>query len=116
MVVAQGMRPETEVFEEDAAAVAKMLDSANAKAGKLLTSNVISQNAAVVVWCDGRRTALTDKTDKAFLIIESVDSRPADDLAKAIDVLAILAERYRGACLFAKAIATKDNPVLGSYE
>lgn len=217
VVVAWGMKPETEISAEDAAAIAKMLDAANGKASEWLTSDVVSQNAAVAVWrdayqkfktkkgarcsienlikrvlkgnpvqsitpavdlyntvsltyalpvggedidamegdirlgiteggdafralgdaqdaptlegelcyrddvgaicrCwnwrDGQRSALTDKTDKAFLIIESVDPGRSGDLAEAIDALAMLVERYLGARLFAKTLITKDNPVV----
>lgn len=61
-------------------------------------------------WRDGQRTALTDDSQKAFLIIESVDPERAEDLAVATDQLADLAQRYLGATVFAKEIITKDNP------
>ncbi len=61
-------------------------------------------------WRDGQRTALTDDSQKAFLIIESVDPERAEDLAAATDQLAELAQRYLGATVFAKEILTKDNP------
>ena len=53
-------------------------------------------------WRDGERTALTDESGKAFLIIESVDPARADDLV----------QRYLGADIFAKQIITRDNPTM----
>ncbi len=61
-------------------------------------------------WRDGERTALTDDSQKAFLIIESVDPSRSDDLDAAVDQLADLVQRYLGASIFAKQIVTRDNP------
>ncbi|MDE8703845.1 hypothetical protein PZH32_12885, partial [Adlercreutzia equolifaciens] len=61
-------------------------------------------------WRDGVRTALTDDSSKAFLIIESVDPARADDLAAATDQLADMVQRYLGADIFAKQIITRENP------
>ena len=63
-------------------------------------------------WRDGVRTALTDESAKAFLIIESVDPARADDLQAAIDELAALVENHLGATIFAKEIITHDNPTM----
>ena len=63
-------------------------------------------------WRDGERTALTDDSKKAFLIIESVDPARADDLAAATDQLAAMVQRYLGADIFAKQIVTRDNPTM----
>ena len=63
-------------------------------------------------WRDGERTALTDDSKKAFLIIESVDPAHADDLAAATDQLAAMVERHLGATIFAKQIITRDNPTM----
>ena len=63
-------------------------------------------------WRDGERTALKDGTQKAFLIIESVDPARADDLQAATDQLADLAKRYLGAQIFAKGIVTRENPAM----
>ena len=63
-------------------------------------------------WRDGQRTALNDDTDRAFLIIESVDPARSDDLAAATDLLAELMTTYLGADVYAKAIITKDNPTM----
>ncbi|MCI8451598.1 MAG: B3/4 domain-containing protein [Eggerthellaceae bacterium] len=63
-------------------------------------------------WRDGVRTALTDESAKAFLIIESVDPARADDLQAAIDELADLVESHLGATIFAKEVVTRDNPTM----
>ena len=56
------------------------------------------------------RTALTDDSKNAFLIIECVDPDRVDDLRAAIDEFANLIERYLGATIAAKQIVTKDDP------
>ena len=63
-------------------------------------------------WRDGERTALTDDSKKAFLIVESVDPARADDLAAATDQLAAMVQQYLGADIFAKQIVTRDNPTM----
>ena len=63
-------------------------------------------------WRDGERTALTDESGKAFLIIESVDPARADDLEAAVDQLADMVQRYLGADIFAKQIITRGNPTM----
>lgn len=63
-------------------------------------------------WRDGERTALTDESGKAFLIIESVDPARADELEAAVDQLADMVQRYLGADIFAKQIVTRDNPTM----
>ena len=217
IVVARGMKPTGEVAPEDAAAIARALAEANAKADQHLESNTISQNEVVAVWrdayqqfktkkgarcsienllkrvlkgnpvgsiapsvdiynavslahalpvggedidamvgdirlgiteggdafrplgededaptlegelcyrddtgaicrCwnwrDGERTALTDESGKAFLVIESVDPARADDLEAAVDQLADMVQRYLGADIFAKQIITRGNPTM----
>ncbi|MCI9129797.1 MAG: B3/4 domain-containing protein [Eggerthellaceae bacterium] len=61
-------------------------------------------------WRDGQRTALTDDSEKAFLIIESVDPERADDLQAAIDEMANMVQDKLGAIIFAKEVITKDSP------
>ena len=63
-------------------------------------------------WRDGERTALTDDSKRAFLIIESVDPDRADDLAAATDQLAAMVQQYLGADIFAKQIIARDNPTM----
>ena len=63
-------------------------------------------------WRDGQRTALTDDSRKAFLIVESVDLARADDLQAAIDELAELVSERLGATIFAKKVVTRDDPIM----
>lgn len=63
-------------------------------------------------WRDGERTALSDESNKAFLIIESVDPERADDLAAATDQLAEMVKEYLGADIFDKQIITRENPTM----
>ena len=53
-----------------------------------------------------------EDSEKAFLIIESVDPARADDLQAAIDELADLVEQHLGATVFAKKVVTADDPVM----
>ncbi|WP_165172108.1 B3/4 domain-containing protein [Adlercreutzia sp. ZJ242] len=67
-------------------------------------------------WRDGQRTALTDESSNALLVIESVDPSRADELAQAVDELAALIEQYLGGEIAAKAIITRDSPELAIDE
>lgn len=60
-------------------------------------------------WRDGVRTALTDDSSNAFLIVECVEPERVDDCRAAVDELAELVERYLGAAIAAKAIVTSDD-------
>lgn len=60
-------------------------------------------------WRDGQRTALTDESSKAFLIIESVDPARNDDLDSAIDELAKMVEKHLGATIFSKKVLTASD-------
>jgi membrane peptidoglycan carboxypeptidase len=59
---------------------------------------------------DGVRTALSDDSQNAFLVIECVDENRVDDLRAAVDEFAQLMERYLGATIEAKEIITRENP------
>ena len=63
-------------------------------------------------WRDGQRTALTDESAKALLVIESVDPARADDLQAAVDELADMVERHLDATIFAKKVVTREDPVM----
>ena len=60
-------------------------------------------------WRDGQRTALTDDSRNAFLIIECVEPARVDDCRAAIDELAELAERYLGATIAVKDVITSEH-------
>lgn len=47
-------------------------------------------------WRDGQRTMLTESTQNAFLIIESVDPSRSADLAAAVNMLAELSQQFLG--------------------
>lgn len=61
-------------------------------------------------WRDGQRTQLTDSTQTAVLIMESVDPERAGDLQAGFDELAALLERYLGATVQAKQVLTREQP------
>lgn len=60
-------------------------------------------------WRDGVRTALTDATRNAFLIVECVDPNRTEDCRGATDELAALVERHLGATIAVKELVTADN-------
>ena len=57
-------------------------------------------------WRDGQRTALTDTSKRAVLIIECVEPERIDDCRAAIDELSDLLERYLGATIVRKGLIT----------
>lgn len=59
-------------------------------------------------WRDGQRTALTDDSENAFLIVECVEAGRREDCAAATDELAGLVERYLGAEIAVKALVTSE--------
>ncbi len=61
-------------------------------------------------WRDGVRTALTDDSRNAFLVIECVEPERIADCRAAVDELAELVERYLGATTRVKALVTAENP------
>lgn len=61
-------------------------------------------------WRDGVRTALTDTSKNAFLVIECVEPDRAADCREAIEELAKLVERYLGATVKTTALVTADAP------
>lgn len=63
-------------------------------------------------WRDGQRSALTDESKNAFLIIENVDPTRTDNLNEALNEFAELMEKYMGATIEKKAIINKENPEL----
>ncbi len=63
-------------------------------------------------WRDGQRTALSDDSRDAFLVIESVDPGRSDDLAAAIDELGELVGRFLGGTVTARGTLTRESPEL----
>ena len=60
-------------------------------------------------WRDGVRTALTDDTRNAFLIVECVDPDRVEDCRAATDELASLIETHLGATIAVKDLITTDH-------
>lgn len=60
-------------------------------------------------WRDGVRTALTDTTRNAFLIVECVDPDRVEDCRAATDELAELIEAHLGATIAVKDLITTDH-------
>lgn len=60
-------------------------------------------------WRDGVRTALTDNTRNAFLIVECVDPKRIEDCRTATDELAAMVEQYLGATIAVKELVTNEN-------
>ena len=61
-------------------------------------------------WRDGQRTALTDDSANAVLVIERVDSARRADLEAALDEFAALMERYLGASIEVRAVVDRAHP------
>lgn len=60
-------------------------------------------------WRDGVRTALTDNTDNAFLIVECVDPERIEDCRAATEELAQLVEQHLGATIAVAELITYDH-------
>ena len=61
-------------------------------------------------WRDGQRSALSDDSENAFLVIECVDPARLDDLKAALDDLASLVESCLDATIERKTVITRENP------
>lgn len=63
-------------------------------------------------WRDGQRSALTDESQNAILVMECVDPARRADLEAALDEFAGLMERYLGADIELRAIVDREHPQL----
>lgn len=63
-------------------------------------------------WRDGQRSALSDDSENAILVIECVDPARIDALNEALDEFAALISEHLGAKIETRAIVTRDNPEL----
>ena len=61
-------------------------------------------------WRDGQRTALTDDSANAILVVECVDPARRADLEAALDEFAALMERYLGASIEVRAVVDRAHP------
>ncbi|MFR1638696.1 MAG: B3/4 domain-containing protein [Eggerthellaceae bacterium] len=67
-------------------------------------------------WRDGQRSALSDDSANAILVIECVDPDRTDELEAALDEFAGLMERYLGASVAARAVIDRAHPELAIAE
>ena len=89
IVVARGMKPTGEVAPEDAAAIARALAEANAKADQHLESNTISQNEVVAVWRDAYQQFKTKKGARCSienLLKRVLKGNPVGSIAPSVDI------------------------------
>lgn len=63
-------------------------------------------------WRDGQRSALTDESANAILVMECVDPARRADLDAALDEFAGLMERYLGASIELRAVVDRAHPQL----
>lgn len=61
-------------------------------------------------WRDGQRSALSDDSKNAILVMECVDPARIDALNEALDEFAELMSRHLGATIVFRTIVTRDNP------
>lgn len=61
-------------------------------------------------WRDGQRSALTDDSKNAILVMECVDPMRVKDLETALDEFAALMERYLGAEIVVRTIIDREHP------
>ena len=67
-------------------------------------------------WRDGQRTALTDHSRDAFLVIENVDPARSQDLEAALADLGSLIGEFLGGTVTAQDILTAEKPRLTLVE
>lgn len=63
-------------------------------------------------WRDGKRTMITENTKKAFVVIEAVNSDRDEDIAKALEEIALYAGEELGAQKVRLELLKKDNNTL----
>lgn len=63
-------------------------------------------------WRDGQRSALTDTSSNAFLVVESIDPERGEVLEAALEEFSQLVVRYLGATIETRAIVDRDHPEL----
>lgn len=97
IMVVRAMKTADEVSDEDKAAIASILNEANATANQHLTSNTISENEVVVVW---RRAYQLFKTKKgARCSIENLLKRvlkgnPVGSITPSVDIYNAISLKY----------------------
>ena len=100
IMVVRAMKTADEVSSEDKAAIASILNEANATANQHLTSNTISENEVVAVW---RRAYQLFKTKKGArcsienLLKRVLKSNPVGSITPSVDIYNAISLKY--ACL-----------------
>ena len=89
VVVAEGMKPASEVPQEDADEIARLLDRANIAAERHLTSDTISENAPVKAWREAYRAFKTKKGARCSienLLKRVLKGKPVGSITPAVDI------------------------------
>lgn len=89
VAVVEGMKPADAVPDSDADEVAKLLDRANVRAERFLTSDTISQNEPVKVWREAYRAFKTKKGARCSienLLKRVLKGKPIGPIAPAVDI------------------------------
>ena len=89
VVVAEGMKPASEVPQEDADEIARLLDRANIGAERHLTSDTISENAPVKAWREAYRAFKTKKGARCSienLLKRVLKGKPVGSITPAVDI------------------------------
>ena len=89
IVVAEGMKPASEVPQEDADEIARLLDRANIAAERHLTSDTISENEPVKAWREAYRAFKTKKGARCSienLLKRVLKSKPVGPITPAAPV------------------------------
>ena len=63
-------------------------------------------------WRDGKRTMITENTKKAFVVIEAINSDRDEDIAKALEEIAVYAGEELGSKKVRLELLKKDNNTL----
>ena len=63
-------------------------------------------------WRDGQRTMITENTEKAFVVIEYVNSERNEDIEKALKMIAEYSEKELGAKIAALKLLTKNEDTI----
>lgn len=97
VIVARGMKPTSEIPEEDAAAIARLLRDANQAADQHLTSNTISENEPVRVWREAYQKFKTKKGARCSvenLLKRVLKGNPVGSITPSVDIYNAISLKY----------------------
>ncbi|OUP08441.1 B3/4 domain-containing protein [Collinsella sp. An2] len=97
IVVAEGMKPASEVPAEDSAQIEKLLDRANVLAERHLTSDTISENAPVKAWREAYRAFKTKKGARCSienLLKRVLKGKPVGTITPSVDIYNAISLKY----------------------